>query len=82
VLVIVAITICLCALAVWAITRVINEAMGRLGLDPMSVMLWFGLAEWPAEPRLRRAHSSPSPRRHVLPRRRGRSRTGKPSGCS
>ena len=43
------ITVCLCALAIYAIAKVTQAALDRFGLDFMSVMLWLGLAERPAE---------------------------------
>lgn len=69
---IVAITLCLCVLAVWGITMVIRAAMRRLGLDPMTVMLWFGLAEWPSErpaPRPAEACDGRRPRARIGRRR-------------
>lgn len=43
------ITVSLCALAVYAIARVTQVALDRFGLDFMTVLLWLGLAERPAE---------------------------------
>jgi hypothetical protein len=45
------ITICLCALAIYAIARVTRVALDRFGLDFMTVLLWLGLAERPANTR-------------------------------
>jgi len=53
-LVALSVTVCLCALAIAGTAKVVGIAMGRLGLDSMTVLLWFGLAEWPSE--------SPAPR--------------------
>jgi len=83
VLVIVSISLSLCALAVYASATLTREVMDRLGLDLMTALLWLGLAEWPSE--------SPAPRRQRRrravvdrpARRRGRSphrRVIKPAG--
>lgn len=48
-LVALSVTLCLFALAIAASAKVVRMAMARLGLDSMSVLLWFGLAEWPSE---------------------------------
>ena len=45
------ITVALSGIAIWAAAQVTRKAMDRLGLDPMSALLWLGLAEWPSEPR-------------------------------
>ena len=39
------------ALAIWLVAKGTQEAMKRLGLDLMSVLVWMGLADWesPAE---------------------------------
>ena len=39
------ISLSLCGLAVYATARTSRAAMRRLGLDAMTVLLWFGLAE-------------------------------------
>ena len=39
------ISVLLCVLAVWAVAKTTQNAMRRLGLDGMTVLLWFGLAE-------------------------------------
>jgi hypothetical protein len=49
VLIVVSVTLCLCAVAITASAKVVLMAMARLGLDSMTVMLWFGLAAWPSE---------------------------------
>lgn len=36
-------------LAVWAIAKATLTLMTRLGVDPMAVLLWFGLAERPIQ---------------------------------
>ena len=50
-LIVVSVTLCLCAVAIWASAKVIRLASDRLGLDVMAVLLWFGLAEWPSDAR-------------------------------
>ena len=45
------ITVSLCAVAVYAIAKVTREALDRLGLDFMTVLLWLGLAERPTDGR-------------------------------
>ena len=39
----------LCALAAYGTARASRAAMRRLGLDAMTVLLWFGLAERPSD---------------------------------
>lgn len=39
----------LCTLALWTIAKVALGVLGRLGIEPMTVLLWFGLAERPDE---------------------------------
>ena len=46
-LVIVAVSLALCAFAVFGIAKVVQTGMHRLGLDLLTVLLWCGLAEWP-----------------------------------
>jgi hypothetical protein len=48
VLIVVSVTLCLCALAIAASAKVVGMAMARFGLDVMTVLLWFGLAERPS----------------------------------
>jgi len=55
VLIVVSVTLCLCAAAIAASAKVVRLAMDRFGIDSMTVLLWFGLAEWPSE--------RPAPRR-------------------
>jgi len=55
VLIVLSVTLCLCAAAIAASVKVVRIAMGRFGLDPMTVMLWFGLAEKASPARTRRA---------------------------
>jgi hypothetical protein len=50
-LVALSVTLCLCALAMAGTAKVVRMAMARLGLDSTTVLLWFGLAEWPGESR-------------------------------
>jgi hypothetical protein len=54
VLVTIILVVALLAVMVAAIAKAAHEAMRRLGLDLMSVLLWLGLAEWPLDPRLQR----------------------------
>jgi hypothetical protein len=54
-LVALSVTLCLCVLAIAGTAKVVRLVMGRFGIDSMSVLLWFGLAEWPSEERLPRA---------------------------
>lgn len=42
------------ALAALAVARIASAVLRRLGLDLMTVLLWFGLAEWPVEGPARR----------------------------
>ena len=44
-LLVLAITISLSALAVYGIARTTQAIMSRLGLDLLTVLLWLGLAE-------------------------------------
>ena len=46
-------------LAFWFIARAGVRLMRRLGLDPVAVVLWLGLAEWPKD--------RPTVRRRPLP---------------
>ena len=56
------ITLALCVLAIGGIVKGIRLAMDRLGLDPMTSLLWLGLAEWPTEaPAPREQAYDPSP---------------------
>ena len=48
-LVALAVTLCLFAVAIAASAKVVRMAMARFGIEPMTVLLWFGLAEWPSE---------------------------------
>ena len=48
------VSVSLFALAVWAIAKATQTALRRLGLHPMTVLLWLGLAEWPAATRVAR----------------------------
>ena len=36
----------MCVLAICVVAKVTHEAMKRLGLDLMDVLVWIGLAEW------------------------------------
>ena len=45
------ITLVLSAIAIYAAANITRKAMDRLGLDPMTALLWLGLAERPSEPR-------------------------------
>jgi hypothetical protein len=72
VLVVLSVSLCLCAAAVAATAKVVRLVMDRFGLDPMTVMLWCGLAEWPSErsaPRRARADKSVPDRPKQLRRR-------------
>ena len=39
----------LCALGVWTVAKAALSITRRLGADPMTVLLWFGLADRPDE---------------------------------
>ena len=54
-LVFLAVSVGLCTAAIAGTAKVVRLVMDRFGIDSMSVMLWFGLAEWPSEERLPRA---------------------------
>jgi threonine/homoserine/homoserine lactone efflux protein len=70
VLIVVSVTLCLCAAAIAASAKVVRVAMDRLGLDSMTVLLWFGLAEWPSErPAPRRARAAKAVRDQPARRR-------------
>jgi len=49
VLLIVLVSFASAALGLAAVAKVAHIAVGRLGLEPMSVLLFFGLAEAPAD---------------------------------
>ena len=69
-LIVVSVTLCLCAAAIAASAKVVRVAMDRLGLDSMTVLLWFGLAEWPSErPAPRRARAAKAVRDQPARRR-------------
>ena len=58
-LIVVSVTLCLCALAIAASAKVVGMAMDRFGLDVMTALLWFGLAERPSgRPAPRRARAT------------------------
>ena len=88
-LVVLTVSLCLCAFAIAATAKVVGLVMDRFGLDPIIVMLWFGLAEWPSErpaPRRTRTtkavHDGSTRRRsphRSLGRRAGRRRPAQPS---
>jgi hypothetical protein len=61
------ITVALCSLAVWGITKAAQTAMRRFGLDAMTVLLWLGLAEWPGEATVRRRPARPDGWRAAAP---------------
>ena len=48
-LLILAVSISLSALAVYGIAKTTQTIMSRLGLDPTTVLLWLGLAERPGD---------------------------------
>jgi len=54
-LVFLAVSVGLCAAAIAGTAKVVRLVMNRFGIASMSVMLWFGLAEWPSEKKLPRA---------------------------
>jgi len=68
VLVILAVSLILVALAIAGIAKVTQVLMHRLGLDATTVLLWLGLAEWSSEPRRTRDWSAR--RRRRSPHRR------------
>jgi hypothetical protein len=79
-----AITLSLSALAIYAVARVTLHVLDRFGLEPWAVLLWLGLAEWPSEepaPRPRRTGASvtdqPTRRRRSPHRRLARTGTGR-----
>ena len=39
----------LCALAIWVIAKAALNLTARLGVDPMSLLLWLGLADRPSD---------------------------------
>ena len=39
----------LCALAIWVIAKAALNLTARLGVDPMALLLWLGLAERPSD---------------------------------
>jgi len=88
-LVALSVTLCLFAVAIAASAKVVRMAMRRFGLDSMTVLLWFGLAERPSEsraPRRTRAaktvREGPTRRRsphRSLGRRVARRRPAQPS---
>ena len=45
------VTATLCALALLAITTAAGAILRRLGVDPLELLLWLGLAERPIVPR-------------------------------
>jgi hypothetical protein len=45
------ITVVLSATAIYAAAKVTRKVMDRFGLDPITALLWLGLAEWPSDPR-------------------------------
>lgn len=67
-LVIVAVSLALVALAILGIAKVTQIVLTRLGLDATEVLLWLGLAEWSSEPRRTRDWSAR--RRRRSPHRR------------
>lgn len=67
------VTLCLLALAVAVVARGTQEAMRRLGLDPMGTLLWLGLAEQPLEPLPPRHRRLEAPALERRPPRHGRS---------
>ena len=62
-LVIVAVSLTLVVIAIAATAKITQVLMSRFGLDPMTVLLWLGLAEWSSEPRRVRQWSVRRPRR-------------------
>jgi hypothetical protein len=50
VLVILAVSLALVAVAIAATAKVTDVVMNRFGLDATTVLLWLGLAEWSSEP--------------------------------
>ena len=67
-LVILAVSLTLIALAIAGIAKVTQVVMHRMGLDTTTVLLWLGLAEWSSEPRRTRDWSTR--RRRRSPHRR------------
>jgi threonine/homoserine/homoserine lactone efflux protein len=57
VLVMLAFSLALVAVAIAATAKVTQVVMRRLRLDPTTVLLWLGLAEWSSEPRRMRRWS-------------------------
>jgi hypothetical protein len=51
VLVLLFITAVLGAVGIYAIARCVLAALDRMGVDPMTVLVWLGLAERPFGPR-------------------------------
>ena len=39
----------LCTLTIYTVARIAMAVIARLGIDPMDILLWFGLAERPHE---------------------------------
>ena len=64
-LVILSVSLALVAVAIAATAKVTQAVMYRLGLDTTTVLLWLGLAEWPARRGVSRSHLVPDrpPRR-------------------
>jgi hypothetical protein len=80
VLIVVSVTLCLCAAAIAASAKVVRMAMARLDLDLMTVLLWFGLADWPSEkPAPRRARAAKVVRDQPARRRSQHRRLGRAS---
>jgi hypothetical protein len=76
VLLIVLVSLALCALAIAGIAKTAQLAVRRFHIDPMEVMLLLGLAEWPVAPSPERRDKprpkASTPRARPGPRRRRR----------
>jgi len=73
VLVILSVTLCLCALGAYGTAKVTRKVLERFGLDLMTVLLWLGLAEYPTETRVSTEHERLRRQRDRSPGRRRRS---------
>ena len=75
-LLIVFVSLALCALAVAAVAKTAQLAIRRFRIDPMEVLLLLGLAEWPVSPSPERSDrprpKASTPRARPGPRRRRR----------
>jgi hypothetical protein len=73
----------LCALGAWAVARGARHVTERLGADPMTMLVWFGLAEdATAQPRAQRGRlDGPVGRPRPGRPQRGRPRPGRPEAA-